>query len=207
MQALCKCDISIIIPVYNLEHYIGRMIDSLKEQELGDYTAEIIFVLNNCTDRSEEIIRAAGIGDILYCEEQGCGCARNVGFDHSHGEYIWFMDGDDWLTSNTAVKYVLDHADGRSIMRIPFNSDTYHSGYFAMVWQYVFKRELINGIRFRKAQPAEDDDFTRKVLDKAGYQAALYTYVPAIDKPLYYYNYMRAGSNMWRYARGEDLNA
>ena len=207
MPTLCQCDISIIIPVFNLEHYIGKMIESLKAQDLGDYSVEYIAVLNNCTDRSEEIIRESGIfNEVLFCTEQGCGCARNVGLDHAHGEYIWFLDGDDWLLRDDAIKYILDHIDGRPIMRVPFMSDAYHSECFGMVWQYVLKRDEVKDIRFRKVQPAEDEDYMRKVLGKIGYQASLWKYVPALDKPLYYYNYLRAGSNMWRVMRGEDIN-
>ena len=207
MPTLCQCDISIIIPVFNLEHYIGKMIESLKAQDLGDYSVEYIAVLNNCTDRSEEIIRESGIfKKVLFCIEQGCGCARNVGYEEAEGEYIWFLDGDDWLLRDDAIKYILDHIDGRPIMRVPFTSDAYHSECFGMVWQYVIKREEVSDIRFRKVQPAEDEDYMRKVLGKIGYQASLWKYVPALDKPLYYYNYLRAGSNMWRVLRGEDIN-
>ena len=207
MPTLCQCDMSIIIPVFNLEHYIGKMIESLKAQDLGDYSVEYIAVLNNCTDRSEEIIRESGIfSKVLFCTEQGCGCARNAGLDHAHGEYIWFLDGDDWLLRDDAIKYILDHIDGRPIMRVPFTSDAYHSECFGMVWQYVLKRDEVKDIRFRKVQPAEDEDYMRKVLGKIGYQASLWKYVPALDKPLYYYNYLRAGSNMWRVMRGEDIN-
>ena len=207
MPALCQCDLSVIIPVFNLEHYIGRMIESLQSQDLGDYKVEYIAVLNNCTDRSEEIIRASGIfSKVLFCEEQGCGCARNVGIDHAEGKYIWFMDGDDWLLRDDAIKYLLDHVDGRPIMRIPFESDAYHAEYFSMVWQYIIKREEVKDLRFRQRQPGEDDDYMRRVLERTGYQAALFKYVPALDKPLYYYNYLRAGSNMWRVMNGEDIN-
>ena len=207
MPTLCKCDLSVIIPVYNLENYIQPMLNSLKEQKLGDYKIEIIFVLNNCTDRSEEIIRESGLGLILTCEEQGCGCARNVGMANATGEYIWFMDGDDWLLKDTAIKDALDQVKDRDIFRILFQSDRYHMGYFSMVWQYLLKKSFIDEFRFRKIQPAEDDDFMRKVLTKAGYQTALYYNIPSTDRPLYYYNYMREGSNMWRVARGEDINA
>ena len=207
MPSLCQCDLSVIIPVFNLEHYIGRMIESLQSQDLGDYKVEYIAVLNNCTDRSEEIIRASGIfSKVLFCEEQGCGCARNVGIDHAEGKYIWFMDGDDWLLRDDAIKYLLDHVDGRPIMRIPFESDAYHAEYFSMVWQYILKREDVKDLRFRQRQPGEDDDYMRRALERTGYQAALFKYVPALDKPLYYYNYLRAGSNMWRVMNGEDIN-
>ena len=207
MSALCECDLSIIIPVYNLENYIQPMLQCLKEQELGDYKVEIIFVLNNCTDRSEEIIRDSGLGLILTCEEQGCGCARNVGLANATGKYIWFMDGDDWLLSKTAVKVALDRAQGLDIIYIPFRSDTFTWQYFSMVPQYMMKRSFIEEFRFRKSMPGEDDEFMGQVLTKAGYNRFNYWMLPGTGKPLYYYNYLREGSNMFRVMHGEDINA
>ena len=203
-----RTDLSVIIPVYNLEKHIAPMLASLKEQEYGDYKVEIIFVLNNCTDRSEEIIRESGLScTVMNCTEQGCGCARNMGFEHSHGERIWFLDGDDWLLSNTAFKVALDGAQDKDILRIPFTSNLFTTDYFSMVWQYVFKRSLIEDIRFRKVQPAEDDDYMGKVFAKIGIAISQYKELPALERPLYFYNYLREGSNMWRYLRGEDINA
>ena len=205
MPAL-RYDISIIIPVYNLANFLAPMLDCLALQKLGDYRAEIIFVLNNCTDQSEQVIRRSGLDcKIIECTTQGCGPARNKGYDHATGNYIWFMDGDDWLLSDTAVKDVLDkvYAEDLEILRIPFASNTFNYQYFSMVWQYVFKREFINGIRFPDYQPSEDDAFMRLVLAKE--LCANHLALPYIDETLYFYNYMRAGSNMERYARGEKI--
>lgn len=202
MSALHQCDISIIIPVYNLEHWITPMLESLKAQQTT-YDVEYIFVLNNCTDKSEEVIRESGLDcTILNCTEQGCGCARNVGFENSHGNYIWFLDGDDWLTDSRAIQQVLTVAivNDLKILRIPYMSETYRQYYWSMVWQYLFKREVIEDIRFRKTQPAEDDVFMQQVFAKIG------NTVPSIDRALYFYNYMREGSNMYRVYHGEDIN-
>ena len=202
MSALHKCDISVIIPVYNLEHWITPMLESLKAQQTT-YDVEYIFVLNNCTDKSEEVIRESGLDcTILNCTEQGCGCARNVGFENSHGNYIWFLDGDDWLTDSRAIQQVLTVAivNELKILRIPYMSETYRQYYWSMVWQYLFKREVIEDIRFRKTQPAEDDVFMLQVFAKIG------NTVPSLDRALYFYNYMREGSNMYRLYHGEDIN-
>jgi len=208
MPTLCeRPDISIIVPVYNLEKHLDPLIFSLMMQELGDYKTEIIFVLNNCTDNSEQVIRDWGLDcTILTCEEQGCGCARNVGFEHSSGEYIWFMDGDDWLVSKTAIRDVLDRARGLDIIYIPFDSKTFTWQYFSMVAQYLLRREFVEEFRFRQAMPGEDDAYMGQVLAKAGHSRFDYWTLPAMDKPQWYYNYGREGSNMWRVARGEDIN-
>lgn len=208
MSTLHQCDVSIIIPVYNLDRFIQPMLDSLLAQDYGEYTHETIFVLNNCTDKSEEIIRLSELDcTIINCETQGCGPARNAGLEIAKGEYVWFMDGDDWLLSETAVRDVLDkaYAEDIDMLRIPYASDKFKYFYFSMVWQYLFKREFIGDLRFPNYQPAEDDAFSGALLDKAGYGRYEPTRLPHIEKPLYYYNYMREGSNMFRVALGEKI--
>lgn len=204
MQTLyeCKTDISVIIPVYNLEHFLQPMLDSLKHQELGDYTAEVLFVLNNCTDNSEVVIRDSGIDcTILYCTKQGCGPARNTALDVASGDYIWFMDGDDWLLSNTAIKDALDKAKAEdlNILRIPFKSNGFYYNYFSMVWQYLLRRDYICEFRFPDYQPGEDDAFMAGVLTKYGTDRYNFLCLPCMGRPQYYYNYKRIGSNMYRF--------
>ena len=208
MSTLQQCDVSIIIPVYNLERFLSPMLFCLRNQDYGDYKAEVIFVLNNCTDASEDVIRSSGIDcTIINCETQGCGPARNAGLEICTGKYIWFMDGDDWLLSETAVRDVLDkaYADDTDILWIPYASDRFTYYYFSMVWQYLFKRSFIGDLRFPNYQPAEDDAFTGELLDKAGYGRYEPTKLPHMEKYLYYYNYMREGSNMFRVALGEKI--
>ena len=210
MSSLCKRpDISIIIPVYNLERFITPMLDSLKAQELEEYTAEIFFVLNNCTDRSEVLIRESGIDcTILSCTTQGCGPARNTALDEATGEYIWFMDGDDWLLTNTAVRDVLDlaHEHDLDIIRIAYASNGFYFNYFSMVWQYLLRRDFVQEFRFPDYQPGEDDAYMDGVLSKAGYDRYNFLGLPCMARPQYYYNYKREGSNMYRYENlGEKI--
>ena len=204
MQTLRKrTDLSVIIPVYNLQHYLDPMLRSLAEQDLAGYTIEIIFVLNNCTDRSEDVIRNSGLDcTILNCATQGCGPARNMGLDVAVGKYIWMMDGDDWLTTNDAIRKVLDRIyDRYNILRVPFQSNLFGGSYYSMVWQYVFNHDYIKGIRFPDYQPGEDGAFMDDVFRKIGYNQGNYLRKPHMDETLYFYNYMRSGSNMYRFLR------
>ena len=208
MSALHQCDVSIIIPVYNLERFIVPMLYSLLRQDYGKYKAEVIFVLNNCTDDSEGMILASGLDcTIINCKTQGCGPARNAGLDIATGNYIWFMDGDDWLLSGAAVRDVLDkaYAEDADILWIPYASDRFTYYYFSMVWQYLFKRSFIGDLRFPNYQPAEDDAFSGALLDKAGYGRYEPMRLPHMDEALYFYNYLREGSNMFRVALGEKI--
>lgn len=200
MQTLCKCDLSIIIPVFNLEKYIAPMLTALISQK-HSYNVEIIFVLNNCTDNTEQVIRDSGLDcKIISCEIQGCGPARNAGFEIARGEYIWFLDGDDWLLSDTAIQDVLDKAffEDLNILYIPFASELYKWQYFSMVPQYLLRRSFVEEFRFPHIQPAEDDAYMDMVLRKAGFNRGNYFQLPRISRPLYFYNYLREGSNMYR---------
>lgn len=204
MQTLCECetDLSVIVPVYNLEKYLAPLLDSLKAQDTGDYKVEYIFVLNGCTDGSERVLKESGLPlTILECADHGCGLARNVGFEKSDSRYVWFMDGDDWLLSDTAIRDALDIAykDDLDILYIPFESNKFTWHYFSMVWQYLLKREFVAEFRFPGYQPAEDDAYMEQVLKKAGYDRFTYEFLPRINDPLYFYNYFREGSNMYRW--------
>lgn len=195
-------DLSVIIPVYNLEQYLDPMLESLKAQRLGDYLIEILFVLNNCTDKSEAVIRESGLDcQILSCETQGCGPARNVGLGVALGEYVWMMDGDDWLLSKTAIKDALDkcRAEHLDILRIPFASEKFRRPYFSMVWQYVIRRDFIDDIRFPNYQPSEDVEFMKTILRKARRYDLNHLKLPSLEAPQYFYNYLREGSNMYRH--------
>ena len=202
-------DLSVIVPVYNLERFITPLLETLKSQDVGEYRVNYVFVLNNCTDGSRKVIEQSGLEcKILNCEIQGCGIARNVGFEASDSEYVWFIDGDDYLLSNDAIRDALDliKAEDANIIRILFKSDRFGMNYYSMVWQYVMRRDFIQEFRFRKDMPAEDDDYMIKVLHKAGYDTVNYLFMPRTIDELYFYNYLREGSNMYRFTHGEDLN-
>ena len=197
-----QTDISIIVPVYNLEKYIEPLLDSLKAQELGPYTMEVIMVLNNCTDHSQDVIRGSGLDcTIVNCSKQGIGPARNMGFDLSSGEFVWFIDGDDWLTTPTAVREVLDamHTHGHNMIRIPFTSNGFGGSWYSMVWQYVFRRDYVDGIRYTDRMPGEDGDYMDAVFEKAGRTRNYYNRMPHLNRALYFYNYPREGSVMYKF--------
>lgn len=203
-------DLSVIVPVYNLEQWITPLIESLKVQELDGYTMEVIFVLNNCTDRSEDVIRGSGIDcTIMNCEQQGAGAARNAGFDIASGDYVWFIDGDDWLMSSKAVHDAVDLAKrhGVNILRIPFQSDGFGGMWYGMVWQYVFKREFIADLRFPEWEawrPGEDNVFVDLVFAKAGYSRIRATRMRHTEDAQYFYNYPREGSIMHAFHAGKN---
>lgn len=109
--------ISIIIPFYNAEKYVKGCIESLKNQTLKDI--EIIFVNDGSTDSGADIIIEASkiIENIIIIskENSGQGDSRNVGLKNARGEYIYFLDADDFIAINAleiayidAIKYNAD---------------------------------------------------------------------------------------------------
>jgi len=93
--------VSVVIPTFNREHYIGRALESVLNQTYTDY--EIIIVDDGSTDRTEEIIRRyqETSGNIRYIhttENKGAPAARNRGIREARGTYIAFQDSDDvWM--------------------------------------------------------------------------------------------------------------
>ena len=94
--------VSVIIPVYNVENYLKECLDSVVNQTLTDI--EIICINDGSTDCSLSILESYANSDnrfkIISKENEGQGSARNVGLNCSSGEYIYFMDADDYIDLN-----------------------------------------------------------------------------------------------------------
>lgn len=104
MKSMYK--VSVIIPVYNTEKYIGECIESILKQTLQDI--QIILVDDGSQDRSMEIMEEyAGRYDniiIVRQDNSGPGVARKNGLGHATGEYVWFVDADDLLKPEACEK-------------------------------------------------------------------------------------------------------
>lgn len=97
---------SIIIPTFNDDKYIKGCIDSILDSDFDDY--EIIIVIDGSTDDTVAILNSYILNDkitIIYQENSGAGKARNNGIDKSSGEYILFVDADDFLSPNALSVY------------------------------------------------------------------------------------------------------
>lgn len=94
---------SVIIPVYNTEDYLERCIQSFLKQEFNDY--EMILVNDGSTDSSGSICDAYAAGydhiRVVHKENGGLSSARNAGTQEALGEYIWWVDADDWVDENS----------------------------------------------------------------------------------------------------------
>lgn len=91
--------ISVIIPVYNAENYVGRCIESLKTQTYSDW--QMILVDDGSKDKSLEICQGYAGADnrirVIHQENAGPGIARNVGLEYAKGKYVVFIDSDDYI--------------------------------------------------------------------------------------------------------------
>lgn len=101
---------SIIVPVYNVEKYLNQCIDSVLTQSFLSF--ELILVDDGSADGSSEICDAYSLADSrvksIHIPNSGASGARNVGLDNAQGEYIIFLDSDDFYNRNDALQILYD---------------------------------------------------------------------------------------------------
>lgn len=114
--------ISIIVPVYNTKNYLHRCIQSVIHQTHSDW--ELILVDDGSSDGSSEICdfyaeRHENI-IVIHLINQGVSNARNVGIDNAHGEWITFLDSDDWISTDYIANCgQKDENDDRKLILLP----------------------------------------------------------------------------------------
>lgn len=100
--------VSVIVPVYNVENILHYCIDSILKQTYSDF--ELILVDDGSTDKSGKICEKYAAKDtrihVIHKENGGVSSARNCGIDNANGEYICFVDSDDYLELNY-LEYLL----------------------------------------------------------------------------------------------------
>ena len=97
-----KALISIIVPIYNVEKYLRQCLDSIRDQSYQNF--ECLLINDGSPDNSADICKEYVSKDprFRYIEKEhgGVSSARNLGLEHSKGEYITFIDSDDWVDSD-----------------------------------------------------------------------------------------------------------
>lgn len=193
-----KGKISVIIPVYNVCNYLDRCIQSVLTQTYKDL--EIILVDDGSTDESGKLCDIYKERDeriiVIHQKNQGVSCARNAGINIASGEYIGFVDADDFVKADMfedlykkAKEKDYDVVDcpfydlKADELRLPGIKDVFcdrtlskdqkevlllSDGY---IWTKLIKSSLLseNHIRFRKNVKLEDADFLLKVMLHADY--------------------------------------
>ena len=213
--------LSIIVPVYKVEPYLRKCIDSLLAQDLSGEDYEIILVDDGSPDQSPAICDeyAAGYKNIrvVHRENGGLSAARNSGLAVAQGEYVQFVDSDDYLEPNV-LKALVTKMDTYRLDVLRFNYQnvnengeviepnkvskpfvdyrdevcdglsflTERLGYGCYAWQFILRRELLDGCRFKEGIYFEDSEWTPRMLMKASRVTSV---------PMIVYNYlMRQGS-------------
>ena len=137
--------VSVIIPVYNVEKYLEKCLESLKNQSLTDI--EFICINDGSTDNSLAILNRYAAKDkrftVISQENQGQGIARNKGLELARGEYIGFVDPDDWVEENM-FETLYNKAKELELDIIECNYiDEYEDNRPASNWQTRFKTNKV----------------------------------------------------------------
>lgn len=202
--------ISIIVPVYNVEEYLQRCIDSILNQSFKNF--ELILVNDGSTDNSLKICKEYLLNDprvkIINKENGGLSSARNAGINIAKGRYIGFVDSDDWInkemykilyelceknnsdiaecryTVTTGNEMNLDNSS--NLITILNNEEAIKSLYTntsygsVVSWNKLYRCELFKDIKFPEGKLNEDQFTTYKLYYKSNK-------IVSIDKVLYYY--------------------
>lgn len=155
--------VSIIVPVYNAEKYIGSCLDNILGQATN-IKYEIICIDDGSTDKSWSILQQYNNipnVTIIHQQNQGVSVARNVGIEVSSGKYICFVDRDDYIhidflslmvkkieeTDSDIIKGNYSFAlDGKKVLYKPLNENNYLFDGFC--WGTLYKREIWERVRF-----------------------------------------------------------
>lgn len=195
--------VSVIVPVYNVEKYLKKSLESLVNQTLDDI--EIIVINDGSTDNSKEILdlyKEKYSKKIKYLEKENGGLsdARNFGIPYATGEYIAFLDSDDYVELNTyetmynvAKKENSDMVECNFIWEYPSKSKIDQGVIYnnkkemliharVVAWNKLIKRELIESykIEFPKGLRYEDVEFFYKMVPH-------YNKVSFVKEPLIHY--------------------
>lgn len=208
--------ISVIVPIYGVEKYLDKCIESLVTQTHKDL--EIILVddgsKDNCPIICDEWAKKDARIKVVHKENGGLSDARNAGIPYVTGEYVSFIDSDDYieptfyeklLTAMTVqnaeiaecgTRYVDEEGNELKLRQSQDNCfDTLSAlamlvqekGLFQTVWNKLYRREVIDGILFEKGKYNEDEFWTYRVFDRA-------KKIVSIKEPLY--NYLQRGSSI-----------
>lgn len=217
--------ISVIIPCYNVEKYIDTCMNSLLNQTIGLENLEIILVDDCSTDNTVEKLKEyeASYPEnimLILCEENGRqGTARNIGLQYTSGDYISYVDSDDWVrrdmyeiltgiiketncdvvqfTHNGFTKYEEDKPLG-SISYETYDVDSIEKRRKLLLDGHIFNESCWRKI-YKKSML---DEAQVKYAEKVSYEEPLFTYplkffvnrVCILDSPLYCYRYNEAGT-------------
>ena len=212
--------ISVIVSIYNVQAYVEKSVHSICNQTYKNL--EIILVDDGATDNSGKICDELATKDsrikVIHKQNGGLSSARNEGVKFATGEYIAFVDGDDWIDEDMyegMISAILKHDadiaicnykeisqkgirdtsteeitvfEGRETLKVFIEEDVRYQIQNA-AWNKLYKRSLMGDLRFPEGKLFEDIVYTTKLL--AGSKRAVY-----INKAYYNYIFDRSDSIM-----------
>lgn len=202
-------EISVVVPVYKVEQFLDRCVESIIKQTYTDY--DLILVDDGSPDRCGEICEAYAKSDsrihVIHQKNKGLSAARNTGIDwafqQSNSRWLTFIDSDDWIHPQY-LEALLDAADlyktavsiGDALWTqnspLPetiqtkselWKTEEYYSRFTVnanVTWGKLYKKECFEKIRFPEGKIHEDEYVTYRVLFR-------YEYVAIVAQPLYAY--------------------
>lgn len=195
---------SVIVPAHNAAGFIGKCLDSVRSQTWTQY--ELIVVCDACTDNTAQICREKYHAKVIETNFGLDGLARNAGIDAAQGDWILFLDHDDWWLHEYVMQMLADEisrkwVDDIDVIMFGFiwKGRNYiwqeHQRYVA-VWSKCWRRTFIGDTRFPATPYWSDVDFDKQMFAKN----PIYD---SFNQILYYYNYLAPGSISLRAENGE----
>lgn len=202
--------ISVIVPIYNVEKYLNRCVDSIIKQSYTNL--EIILVEDGSPDSCYLLCDQLAEKDrrikVIHQENKGLSGARNAGLDIATGDYIVFIDSDDFVQDNfveklytglirnnvdicqCGIQNVADeldvHYETKNKWKVKTGKEVLLELYgprhleYTVVWNKLYKKKVIGDLRFPIGKIHEDEYFTYLIYDRAEEMAV-------VDAKLYYY--------------------
>ena len=221
--------VSVIIPVYKAEKYLPACVESVLGQSYKDL--EVILIDDESPDRCGELCEAYARQDsrvrVIHKKNEGVSKARNAGLEIATGEYIQFVDSDDYLDLHMTEKLVTameqqqadlvlcgfyeKNLNFEKISKAEEEPGVYtkeqllqkilrnpYSFHYGVLWNKLFKAEPIRKVAF-----SEDMDFGEDFIFNLQYLGQI-TKITVIDDPLYYYVRYNTDSLMYVQTKGKE---
>lgn len=211
--------VTVIIPIYNVEDYLDKCLESVVSQTYSNL--EIVLINDGSTDGSNDIIKRWRKKDqrivAIYQKNQGLSAARNTGLNIAKGDWIAFVDSDDFVSENYIQEMIQAAVDntadlvicqinktiGNSISSVTssqkgiYNSQEFWKLFFekksddalVVAWNKLYSKEIFNNLRYKRGIINEDEQILYSVIKKC-------KKIIILPQALYFYRLGREDSIM-----------
>lgn len=215
--------ISVIVPIYNVEQYLRKCLESLKEQSLKQI--EVICIDDGSMDGSEKIADEYANEDerfrVIHTENRGLSAARNRGIEEARADWLMFVDSDDWVhedfcrvpyvaaINNQADMVIFDHYTTSQQGRLRrTHTNRIQSGFVTekgvirnnCVWNKLYKSKLFFNLRYPESHVYEDIATTHKIVHRT-------ERIYHCEERLYYYRKRKGSISRSVSSRSDEYSA